>query len=39
MFTFWIHVQAVGFTVIVCSRIMVADGDVECVTACDVVTQ
>lgn len=38
-FTFGIHVQAVSFTVIVCSHVMVANGDIECVTACDVVTQ
>lgn len=38
-FTFGIHVQAVGFAVIACSQVPVTNGDVKCVTACDVVTQ
>lgn len=38
-FTFGIHVQAVGLAVIACSHIPVTNGDVKCVTACDVVTQ
>lgn len=37
--TFRVHVQAVGFTAVVGSHVMVADGDVKGVTASDVVTQ
>lgn len=37
--TFRVHVQAVSFAAVVGSHIMVADGDIEGVTASDVVAQ
>lgn len=37
--TFRVHVQAVGFAAVVGRHVMVAYGDVEGVTASDVVTQ
>lgn len=39
MVTFRVHVQAVGFAAIVGGHVVVADGDVEGVAPCNVVTQ
>lgn len=39
MITFRVHVQAVSFAAVVSCHVVVADGDVEGVAPCDVVTQ
>lgn len=39
IFTFRVHVQAVGFAAVVGGQVVVADGDVEGVASCDVVAQ